>query len=89
VGENAASPRIGAAWYWPAADIIFRASYDRIFQTPAFENLLLASSAAVDALNDNVLRLPVRPSRGISMKPVSPKDFSGSCGSTRTITAAR
>jgi hypothetical protein len=64
VDENAVSPRIGAAWYWPRADLVLRASYDRVFQTPAFENLLLASSPAVDSLNDNVLRLPVRPSRG-------------------------
>jgi len=63
-GQSVASPRLGAAWYWPAADMVFRASYDRVFQTPAFENLLLASSAAVQALNTNVLRLPVRPSPG-------------------------
>jgi outer membrane cobalamin receptor len=64
VDEHAFSPRVGVAWYWPAAGLVLRASYDRVFQTPAFENLLLASSAAVDALNDSVLRLPVRPSRG-------------------------
>jgi outer membrane cobalamin receptor len=64
IDQSAASPRLGAAWYWPAADIVFRASYDRIFQTPAFENILLASSAAVGVLNDNVLRLPVKPSLG-------------------------
>ena len=62
--ESAVSPRLSAAWYWRAADLVLRASYDRVFQTPAFENLLLASSAAVAALNDNVLRLPVRPSLG-------------------------
>ena len=43
---------------------MFRGSFDRVFQTPAFENLLLASSPAVDSLNDSVLRLPVRPSSG-------------------------
>jgi hypothetical protein len=43
---------------------VVRASYDRAFQTPAVENLLLASSTAVDTLNDNVVRLPVRPSLG-------------------------
>jgi outer membrane cobalamin receptor len=64
VDQSAVSPRLGAAWYWPAADLVIRASYDRVFQTPAFENLLLASSAAVQTLNDNVLRLPVRPSLG-------------------------
>ena len=62
--ESAFSPRLGVAWYWKAADAVLHASYDRVFQTPAFENILLASSAAVAALNDNVLRLPVRPSLG-------------------------
>ncbi len=64
VDETAFSPRFGVAWAWPAAGLVLRASYDRAFQTPAVENLLLASSPAVDVLNDNVLRLPVRPSRG-------------------------
>ena len=64
VNDHAFSPRLGAAWYVPAADVVLRFSYDRVFQTPATENLLLASSAEVDELNENVLRLPVRPSRG-------------------------
>jgi len=64
VEQSAASPRLGAAWYSKAADIVFRASYDRIFQTPAFENILLASSPEVEALNANVLRVPVRASLG-------------------------
>ncbi len=64
VHESAVSPRLGGAWYWRAADVVFHASYDRVFQTPAVENLLLASSPEMAALSDNVLRLPVRPSRG-------------------------
>ena len=64
VEDHAFSPRLGVAWSWPAANLVARASYDRAFQTPAVENLLLASDPAVDELNDNVLRLPVRPSRG-------------------------
>jgi outer membrane receptor for Fe3+-dicitrate len=43
---------------------VFHASYDRAFQTPAFENILLSSSPTVISLNPNVLRLPVRPSLG-------------------------
>ncbi len=62
--DNALSPRIGVAWARPSIDLVLRGSYDRVFQTPAFENLLLASSPALDAVNDTVLRLPVRPSRG-------------------------
>jgi len=75
--QSAVSPRLGAAWYWRAADIVFRASYDRVFQTPAFENLLLASSAAVATLNDNVLRLPVEPSLGNFYEAGFTKGFFG------------
>jgi outer membrane cobalamin receptor len=64
VRDNAWSPRLGAAWYWPKADLVLRASYDRAFTTPALENLLLASSAQVDRVDPQVLRIPVRPSRG-------------------------
>jgi hypothetical protein len=64
VHDHAISPRLGVAWSWPRADLVLRASYDRAFQTPAIENLLLASSPTLDSLNDNVVRLPVRPSLG-------------------------
>jgi len=64
VGDSAFSPRLAAAWSWPAADLVFRASYDRAFQTPAIENLLIASSEAVDRIGGDVVRLPVPPSRG-------------------------
>jgi len=77
VDDNGVSPRLGAAWYWPRADLVLRASFDRVFQTPAFENLLLASSPAVDSLNDNVLRLPVRPSHGNFFEGGLAKGFFG------------
>lgn len=64
VSEHAVSPRLSAAWSWPDRGLVLRAAYDRAFQTPAFENLLLASSPQVSVLSDAVLRLPVRPSRG-------------------------
>jgi outer membrane cobalamin receptor len=64
VDEQAVSPRLGVAWSWPRADLVVRASYDRTFQTPAVENLLLASSPPLEGLNDVVVRLPVRPSFG-------------------------
>ena len=37
------------------------ASYDRVFQTPSSENILLSSSSQIVSLNPNVLRLPVEP----------------------------
>jgi outer membrane receptor protein involved in Fe transport len=63
VDEHAFSPRLSAAWS-PARGFTLRASYDRAFQTPAIENLLLASSPDVETLAPSVVRLPVRPSRG-------------------------
>jgi TonB dependent receptor-like, beta-barrel/Carboxypeptidase regulatory-like domain len=64
VSDHALSPRLGVAWSWPTAEFVARVSYDRAFQTPAVENLLLASDAEVDELGDDAVRLPVRPSRG-------------------------
>ena len=64
INQNAASPRLGIARYIPSADLVLHASYDRVFQTPAFENILLSSSPAVLTLSPNVLRLPVEPSHG-------------------------
>jgi outer membrane cobalamin receptor len=64
VDDSAISPRLGVAWAAPSSDFVLRFSYDRAFQTPAMENLLLASSPDVDRLNRRILRLPVPPSRG-------------------------
>lgn len=64
VGDTAFSPRLGVAWSWPDRDLVFRASYDRAFQTPAVENLLLASSGQTESASDATVRLPVLPSRG-------------------------
>lgn len=64
VNKNAFSPRLSVSRYFPSLDTVFHLSYDRIFQTPSFENILLSSSTAVESLNPNVLRLPVLPSEG-------------------------
>jgi len=61
--ESAWSPRIGVSRYIPRTKTLLHFSYDRVFQTPAMENLLLASSPELDSLNPIVVRLPVRPSR--------------------------
>ena len=54
VRESALSPRLGLAYYWDKPGLVLHASYDRAFQTPAIENLLLAGAFE---------GLPVRPSR--------------------------
>lgn len=57
------SPRVGIAYYLPKLKTNLHASYDRVFQTPPFENLLVSSSPAVTSLDPLVLRLPVQPAR--------------------------
>ena len=64
VNQNAVSPRLGVGYYIPKLDLVFHATYDRIFQTPSNENLLISSSPSIVSLSDQVLRLPVKPSHG-------------------------
>ncbi len=75
VERNDVSPRLGIAWYTPSLDLVLHISYDRIFQTPASENILLASSPSVQALNSAVLRLPVQPSHGNFWEAGLTKEF--------------
>ena len=63
VHESALSPRMGVSRFLPALNLVLHASYDRVFQTPAMENLLLAGSPQLDAISPSVLRLPIRPAR--------------------------
>ena len=60
IGDSAVSPRLGLAYYWEKADLLIRGSYDRIFQTPAIENLLLSTSAQTRGLDvvEGALPLP-------------------------------
>jgi outer membrane cobalamin receptor len=77
VHESAWSPRIGVSRYLQAANLLLHASYDRVFQTPALENLLLASSPQLDSLNPIVVRLPVRAARGNYYEVGVTKSFFG------------
>lgn len=64
VRDSAWSPRLGASWFWPSAGLLLRASYDRAFEVPAVENLLLASSPEARRISHATTGLPVPPSRG-------------------------
>lgn len=65
VNKQAVEPRFAISRYFPSAGAILHFSYDRVFQTPSFENLLLSSSAQVESLDPGTfLRLPVEPSTG-------------------------
>src|ERR1035441_2818633 len=77
VNQNAVSPRLSIARYFPSAGLVIHASYDRIFQTPSSDNILLSSSAQVISLNPSVLRLPVEPSHGNYFEVGGTKSFFG------------
>ena len=64
VDEMALSPRLGFGWSLPSLGVVLHASYDRTFEPPQIENLLLTSSPIVDGLRRNVVRLPVPSAHG-------------------------
>ncbi len=75
--ENAVSPRVGVARHVPSLNLLIHASYDRVFQTPAMENLLLASSPQLNSIDPIVLRLPVQPARANYYEVGMTKSFWG------------
>jgi hypothetical protein len=79
VNQNAVSPRIAVSRYFPSVGLNIHFSYDRIFQTPSFENILLASSPAAEAIDISVpaLQLPVQPSHGNYYELGATKAFFG------------
>jgi hypothetical protein len=65
LNKQAVDPRFSISRYFPSASLVVHFSYDRVFQTPSFENILLSNSAAIQSLDpSNFLRLPVEPSEG-------------------------
>jgi outer membrane cobalamin receptor len=64
LNESAFSPRISIGRYVPSLNLVLHGSFDRVFQTPSFENILISSSPEIDALSDQFLRLAVQPSLG-------------------------
>ena len=66
LNQNAVSPRVAISRYFPSVGVNVHFSYDRIFQTPSNENILLSSSPAAESIDTSVpaLQLPVQPSHG-------------------------
>ena len=77
VNESAWSPRLGVSRFISSLNLLIHASYDRVFQTPAMENLLLASSPQLDSVSTLVVRLPVRPARANYYEVGFTKSFAG------------
>ena len=51
LNRQAVDPRFAISRYFPSADLVLHFSYDRVFQTPSFENILLSSSTAVESID--------------------------------------
>lgn len=66
LNKNAVSPRVSIARYFPSAGVKVHGSWDHVFQTPSFENIILSSSPEAQALDTSVpiVQLPVEPSHG-------------------------
>jgi len=77
VNESAWSPRLGVSRFVSSLSLIVHASYDRVFQTPAIENLLLASSPQLNSVSNLVVRLPVQPARANYYEVGFTKSFAG------------
>ena len=48
--ESQLQPRVGLAYYMKSSGTVLRASYNRVFVTPEYENILFSSSAEAAAL---------------------------------------
>ena len=64
VNKQAVDPRLAISRYFPKLGLLAHFSYDRVFQTPSFENLLLSTSFEVNLINPDVVQLPLYPSQG-------------------------
>jgi hypothetical protein len=65
LNRHSVQPRLAISRYFPSADLMVHFSYDRVFQTPSFENILLSNSVAVEAIDPtSVVQRAVEPSEG-------------------------
>ncbi|MEO8435652.1 MAG: TonB-dependent receptor [Pyrinomonadaceae bacterium] len=67
IKEQALSPRLGIAYYIPRTKTTLRASYNRLFQPPPAESLLLASSPQAAAISPIAVLTAIA-----SVKPILP-----------------
>jgi hypothetical protein len=72
VNGRQVQPRTGIAWSFPASQTVLRASYNRNYQTPPNENLLLSSSEAASRLAPQ----RVRDALGGTYVPIQPEQQS-------------
>ncbi|HEY4010398.1 MAG TPA: TonB-dependent receptor [Acidobacteriaceae bacterium] len=89
VDREAWSPRVAVSRYLPSAHLLLHAAYDRIFQVPAIEGLLLASSPQLNSVSSFVERLPVEPARANYYELGFDEAFNGALRLTGNIFSRR
>jgi outer membrane receptor protein involved in Fe transport len=62
--ESAVSPRVSGSWLVDRKSLVLHASYDRVFEPPPVENIILASSDLSEDLGDEAEWRPLVSSRG-------------------------
>ncbi len=72
--ESQLQPRVGVAWYIPATKTVLRASYNRIFETPEYENILFSSSAAANSLVPPAVQVSRELGGGVLLVPSEKQD---------------
>ena len=70
LNRQAVSPRVSVSRYFPSANLVLHFSYDRVFQTPSFENILLSSSTAAAGLDTAPSNYQSIPPKEITTKRV-------------------
>src|SRR4029453_9053809 len=82
IHDQELSPRLAVAYYIPRTKTTFRASYNRFFQPPPNENLLLASSPEAAAIS------PIAVLQGITtIQPINPdKEHTFEVGAQQLLT---
>lgn len=78
VNKQAVEPRLAISRYFAPANLSLHFSYDRVFQTPSSQNILLSGSTSIETLSpSSFLRVPVRPSVGNYYEVGANKSFFG------------
>ena len=74
LSESQLEPRVGLAYYLPATKTVFRVSYNRIFITPEYENVLFSSSPQASSLAPPDVQASRALGEGLILVPAARQD---------------
>ena len=74
LSESQLEPRVGLAYYLSATKTVFRVSYNRIFITPEYENVLFSSSREASSLTPPTVQASRALGEGLILVPAARQD---------------